>query len=239
MLVELAGAGTAVLATFVSGYCGRGTGTADGKLWAMSDPIPAYEDEIDYLRQVELLAQEVVALAFDEGTLTHGPDPDDATPLQRAINALARKVRYYHFPGDGCLEERPLLPLSGIVVVGPDSMPPEWGIEYAQLCARLGVPARAEGWALWHAWDSKGLPHTLVTRHLATTRGILQNWSLGRDLYPVQPERAQVAAVVRGWIGPATLSPSHVETVGLGKALPTSGHDDSLSAAPEDRGKIV
>ncbi|MER7281496.1 hypothetical protein ABT369_44370 [Dactylosporangium sp. NPDC000244] len=51
---------------------------------------------------------------------------------------------------------------------------------------------------------------------LATTQGLLDNWSRGRDLHPVQPHRAQVAAVVRGWTQPIVLSPSHATAIGLG-----------------------
>ena len=128
------------------------------------------DDEVDYLRQVELLALDVVDRAHDDGTLTYGPDRANETPLQAAVRALADGLRHYHFPGDGCVEEHPLLPLSGIVVIGPDSMPLHWDVEYADVCQRLGIPLRNEGWALWHAWDGKGRPITVVTSNLATRR---------------------------------------------------------------------
>ena len=57
-----------------------------------------------YLRRVELLAHRVCENAFAEGSLSFQPDPDDATPLQRAINELARNLRHRHFDGDGCCD---------------------------------------------------------------------------------------------------------------------------------------
>ena len=63
----------------------------------------------DYLRQIELLARDVVDAAQDEGSLAYGSDPDDATTLQRAVNQLARHLRREHFAGDGCVgDDRPL-----------------------------------------------------------------------------------------------------------------------------------
>jgi hypothetical protein len=37
--------------------------------------------------------------------LTYPPDDADQTPLQRAINELARNLRHVHYEGDGCVDE--------------------------------------------------------------------------------------------------------------------------------------
>ncbi|MFI5796020.1 hypothetical protein [Streptomyces sp. NPDC051677] len=74
--------------------------------------------ELDYLREIERLAKAVTTAASAEGRLSYEPDPEDATPLQRAVNALAREIRHYHFPGDGCLpeeEDRPTVRLAELV----------------------------------------------------------------------------------------------------------------------------
>jgi hypothetical protein len=67
--------------------------------------MPPPADEISYLRQIEALANEVVDCADDEGWLSYEPDPDDATPLQRTVNKIARTLRYVHYEGDGCIDE--------------------------------------------------------------------------------------------------------------------------------------
>jgi len=169
----------------------------------------------DYLRQVELLARDVVHAALDDGSLTYGADPDDASALQRAVHQLARHLRREHFTGDGCIEDdRPLQHLGGAAVISP-SDDPEAQANYLAGCSRLGVEARAEGWALWYTWDGDARAHTMVTTALDTTRGLLKSWSRGHDLQPAQPLRAQIAAVVRGWPGPVILSPSHATKIGL------------------------
>jgi hypothetical protein len=131
--------------------------------------------------------------------------------VRRAVEAMARHLRHQHFAGDGCLEDdRPLMRLGGAALISPGN-----GAEYPLGCARLGVPVRDEGWALWYTWDGKGRPHTLVTTALDTTRGLLDNWSRGRDVHPAWPLRAQVSAVVRGWPGPIVLSPARIAEIGL------------------------
>lgn len=45
--------------------------------------------------------------ALEEGWLTFLAEDDDQTPLQRAINELARNLRQVHYEGDGCLDEGP------------------------------------------------------------------------------------------------------------------------------------
>ncbi|MDX6741941.1 hypothetical protein [Actinocorallia sp. A-T 12471] len=172
-------------------------------------------DELDYLRGIELLARELVTRAGEEGRLSHGPEPDDATPLQRTINKIASSVRHYHFEGDGCLEDRPGIGLGGAALITPGSLLGPAGT-YERLCRLLGVAPRAEGWALWHTWDNKQRAHTLVTTRLATTEGLLENWSRGISSYPAAPERAHIAAVVRGWRGPIILSPDHARDLDLG-----------------------
>jgi hypothetical protein len=63
------------------------------------------ESDLDYLRAVELLAQEVVEEAAAEGWLAFGDEGQKATvPLHRAINQLATRLRMVHFEGDGCVE---------------------------------------------------------------------------------------------------------------------------------------
>ena len=61
-------------------------------------------DEHEYLRQVELLAGDVVRTAAEEGWLTHGADAAEAPALHRAVNELARAPAHWHFDGDGCLD---------------------------------------------------------------------------------------------------------------------------------------
>ncbi|OJF11703.1 hypothetical protein EDD30_5958 [Couchioplanes caeruleus] len=172
--------------------------------------------EHDYLRQIELLARDVVHAAQEEGWQTYGPNPANATQMHRAVNELARALRHWHFDDDGCLDDdRPLLHLGGATVITPGSSPAQQE-SYRTGCARLGVDTRDEGWALWHTWDDKARAHTVVTTALDATHALLDNWSHGRDVHPLQPRRAQIAAVVQGWVGPITLSPSHATTIGLG-----------------------
>lgn len=64
---------------------------------------PRRASEIDYLRKVEALADVVCDAAFEEGWLA-APDDRPLTPLQRAIEDLAKNLRHVHYEGDGCLE---------------------------------------------------------------------------------------------------------------------------------------
>jgi hypothetical protein len=59
----------------------------------------------EYHAKVEALAHEVVNLAAEEGWLTYLSDDEEQTPLQQAINELARNLRHVHHEGDGCLDE--------------------------------------------------------------------------------------------------------------------------------------
>lgn len=70
----------------------------------VQDRPPRLSDE-DYLKKVEELANVVCDKALEEGWLTCLPDDDDHTPLQRAINELARNLRHVHYEGDGCLDQ--------------------------------------------------------------------------------------------------------------------------------------
>jgi hypothetical protein len=155
-------------------------------------------DDDDYLRQIELLARDVVGAADEPGALAG------------AVDRLRQRIRHQHFAGDGCVEEaRVRLYLGGAAVIGPE-------IEsYEQGCRRLGVAARPEGWALWYTWDERDRAHTMVTTAFETTAGLLENWAQGRDVHPNQPDRAQIASVVRGWPGPIVLSPGHARQMGL------------------------
>jgi hypothetical protein len=61
-------------------------------------------DDAEYLKTVESLAKAVVSAAIDEDSFEvflDGPK----TPLQQAITDLARRVRYRHEHGDGCVED--------------------------------------------------------------------------------------------------------------------------------------
>jgi hypothetical protein len=66
-----------------------------------------------------------------------------------------------HFDGDGCVDpELPLLKLAGAILLKPDVVPKGIDGTYAEICARLGVNARSEGWAIWNTWATKGEPIT-------------------------------------------------------------------------------
>lgn len=90
-------------------------GETHGKGWHIPSGAPCTVDEVqerpprrseeDYLKRVEELAKVVCDEASEEGWLTYLPDDDDQTPLQRAINELARNLRHVHYEGDGCLDE--------------------------------------------------------------------------------------------------------------------------------------
>ncbi|MFB6396189.1 hypothetical protein [Polymorphospora lycopeni] len=177
--------------------------------------------EAEYLRQIELLANGVVNRALDEGWLSFAPDPDDATPLHRAVNELARQLRHYHFEDDGCVDpDAPLVSLAGALLVRPNSVMSEQ--EYTDICERLGVEARPQGWALWHTWDKKGRRITMVTTRISTTEGMLLVWSKGSHLMPAKPPRAAVAATVKGWLGPAVRSPDYAAETGVTEAAAAS-----------------
>jgi hypothetical protein len=65
--------------------------------------MPQQVDELEYLTLIEGLAKAVVGAAIAEGSFEvflDGPK----TPLQQAITDLARRVRYRHYPGDGCVD---------------------------------------------------------------------------------------------------------------------------------------
>lgn len=188
-----------------------------GKAW-QCELVPDIDpSEAEYLHEIELLANDVVNRALDEGWLSFDPDPDDATPLQRAVNALGRQLQDHHFEHDGCVDpDAPLVGLAGALLVRPTTIMSEQ--EYIDVCERLGVEARPQGWALWHTWDQKGRRITMVTTRISTTEGMLLVWSKGRHLVPVKPPRAAVAATVRGWIGPAVRSPGYVAETGVKEA---------------------
>lgn len=172
-------------------------------------------NEYDYLRQIELLATDVVNHAQQEGWLSYHPDPADATAVQRAVNELARQLRHHHFPGDGCLEESAPLRLAGASLLTPGSTDTEQA-SYRKCCTSLGVQPRDDGWALWHTWGHQQRPHTVVTTALDTTHGLLDNWSRGHDVYPARPRRSQIAATVSGWTEPMILSPGYARMTNLG-----------------------
>jgi hypothetical protein len=179
--------------------------------------------EPHYLREIERLAHRVTVAAADEGWLSALPDPPDATPLRRGVNALARALRAYHFDGDGCLDEedRPRVRLAGATLLKPGRMPAGIDDDYEQVCARLGVEPRPEGWALWNTWDDGVGRVTMVVTAVETTEGLFLNWSNGRAVDPLTPLPSQVALVRHGWIGPMTFSPRATHHMGLdGRPLP-------------------
>jgi hypothetical protein len=51
---------------------------------------------------------------------------------------------------------------------------------YEEVCARIGVEPRPEGWALWNTWSDGELKVTMVVTSVETTGGLLENWSRGR-----------------------------------------------------------
>ncbi|MCX4583909.1 hypothetical protein [Streptomyces sp. NBC_01481] len=65
-----------------------------------SEPI----EDLVYLQLIERLAHLVAEAAATEGWLSFLPDPPEATPSQRAVNELARHLRFVHFDGDGCVD---------------------------------------------------------------------------------------------------------------------------------------
>ncbi|QDY75165.1 hypothetical protein [Streptomyces qinzhouensis] len=178
---------------------------------------PPEPGEPDYLREIERLADRVGAEASNEGWLVLGADPEEATPLQRSVNAPARALRRYHFEGDGCLEEdRPPIRLAGASVLKPGTMPAGVEEAYEVVCARIGVEPGPRGWALWNTWSDGGLKVTMVVSAVETTEGLFENWARGRAVDPVSPLPSRIALVRQGWIGPMTFSPRGVHRTGLG-----------------------
>lgn len=203
---------TAVALTSVENDClGCGTG-------ARLTSVPRPElTEPEYLRQIEQLARNVVNAASEEGWLTYNDEPTDATRLQRMVNKLALAIRHYHFAGDGCLEEadRPEVRLVGVLLLRPEVMPAGLNETYEQMCLRLGVEPRPEGWALWNTWGENGGPATMVVTDVAATEGLLANWTRGISTYPVTPLPSQIVLVRQGWVEPMTFSPRAVRHIGL------------------------
>ncbi|MEV7117338.1 hypothetical protein [Kitasatospora griseola] len=175
--------------------------------------------ELDHLKELERLARAVTNAAWGEGLLADDRDAENGTPLQRALHALSRGLRRYHFRGDGCLEEeedRPDLKLAGVVVLRPGAMPEGMTETYEEACARLGVEARPEGWALWNTWGDGDLHVTMVVAAVDTTEGLLMNWSRGIAHYPVTPLPSQIAVIHHGWAAHMIFSPFGVKKLGLG-----------------------
>ncbi|MCX4966369.1 hypothetical protein OHA98_16300 [Streptomyces sp. NBC_00654] len=171
--------------------------------------------------------------ASNEGWLSFQADPDEATPLQRSVKVLARALRHYHFAGDGCLDEdRPLVRLVGASVLKPMIMPAGVEEAYEEVCARIGVGPRPEGWALWNTWSDGDLKVTIVVSAVETTEELFENWSRGRALDPVSPLPSQIALVRQGWIGPMTFSPRGVSRAGLG-GRPVGHLDRNLPHLPK------
>jgi hypothetical protein len=69
--------------------------------------VNSVSDDLDpeYLQRIEVLSRAVVAEAAREGWLAFDPASEiGATPLQAAVNELARHLRFVHFDGDGCVD---------------------------------------------------------------------------------------------------------------------------------------
>ncbi|MEU8845608.1 hypothetical protein AB0C70_05060 [Streptomyces sp. NPDC048564] len=112
------------------------------------------------------------------------------------MNALARALRHHHFSGDGCLEEdRPSVRLVGATVLKPGIMPAGVEESYEEVCARIGVEPRPEGWALWNTWSDGDLKVTMVVAAVETTEGLFASWARGRPVDPVTPPPSHVALI--------------------------------------------
>ena len=61
--------------------------------------------DYDYLESIEDLAKQVIAPALDAESFEVYLDDDSKTDLQVAITELARRIRHWHYEGDGCLEQ--------------------------------------------------------------------------------------------------------------------------------------
>ncbi|MFD3842681.1 hypothetical protein ACFWWC_41580 [Streptomyces sp. NPDC058642] len=82
-------------------------------------------------------------------------------------------------------EDRPLVRLVGASVLTPEVMPAGVEEEYDEICARIGVEPRPEGWALWNTWSDGGeLKVTMRVSAVETTEGLLENWSRVRAIDP-------------------------------------------------------
>ncbi len=66
----------------------------------MDRPQPL--SDVDHLRRIEALAHAVCERALDEGWLTYLPEDGDQSPLQQAVNELARHLRHVHHDADDC-----------------------------------------------------------------------------------------------------------------------------------------
>ncbi|MET8984645.1 hypothetical protein ABZW49_04275 [Nonomuraea wenchangensis] len=176
--------------------------------------------EPEYLRHIEHLARELVNAAADEGWLTCDGQLMHLTPLQRAVTEMARQIRHYHFDGDGCINpELPPMKLAGTLVLKPDAVPLGMEGTYAEICARLGVEPRLEGWAIWNTWAADGQPISIIMVDLDGTEGVLMNWTRGIEVYPVTPVPAQVVLTRQGWVKPMTLSPFSVRKLGTNRPI--------------------
>nr|BFE85136.1 hypothetical protein GCM10020093_077370 [Planobispora longispora] len=139
----------------------------------------------------------------------------------------ARHLRHYHFDGDGCLDgELPPMKLAGVVILRPHAVPVDMQESYTEICARLDIEARPEGWAIWNTWAGDGQPISIVLVDAGGTEGLLMNWARGIEVYPVTPLPAQVVLTRQGWLTPMTLSPASARRLGAtrptGRTLPVN-----------------
>ena|SRR5438105_756356 len=65
---------------------------------------------IDYLSKMEDLARKIVGAAVQEDSFDVFSGNDTGkTSLQKAISRAAAQLRFWHYPGDGCLGHGPTL----------------------------------------------------------------------------------------------------------------------------------
>ncbi|GHJ50052.1 hypothetical protein Cs7R123_73940 [Catellatospora sp. TT07R-123] len=174
--------------------------------------------DMDYLRQVEFLANRLVATAYDEGWEVLEPSAD-AGPVALALREIAMVLQHFHFDGDGCLDdESRLRDVAGVLVLRPEAMPPTADYTYEQVCAGLYLKPQPGGWAIWNTWTRSRKRCALVLNDPHTTEGLLLAWEHGRAIWPAEPLKGQVARVVSGWVGPMVWHPHHAERIILGPA---------------------
>jgi hypothetical protein len=104
--------------------------------------------------------------------------------------------------------------LAGVVILRPHAVPADMEESYTEVCTRLEVEARPEGWAIWNTWAEDGQPISIVLIDSSGTEGLLTNWAHGIEVYPVTPLPAQVVLTRQGWVTPMILSPASARRLG-------------------------
>lgn len=66
---------------------------------------PPVLDDLKYLNDIERLAHAVIDSAYEAGMeLEFAESKQEREPLFAALEELLRKLRHWHYEGDGCLE---------------------------------------------------------------------------------------------------------------------------------------